>query len=101
MIDWDKDDIDALRFMKVDCVALGMLSCLKRAFDLLAARKGIALDLATIPAEDLATYAMIRKADTLDTFQIEITERWSGRLNVWYKAPSPCILSLDPIFLFT
>jgi error-prone DNA polymerase len=71
VIEWDKDDIDALRFMKVDCLALGMLSCMKRGFDLLAEHKGITLDLATIPAEDPKTYAMIRKADTLGVFQIE------------------------------
>jgi error-prone DNA polymerase len=55
VIEWDKDDI----------LALGMLSCMKRGFDLLAEHKGIALDLATIPAEEPRTYAMIRKADTL------------------------------------
>ena len=71
IIEWDKDDIDALHFMKVDVLALGMLTCMKRGFDLLAEHKGIALDLATIPAEDPRTYAMIRKADTLGTFQIE------------------------------
>ena len=71
VIEWDKDDIDALRFMKVDCLALGMLSCMQRGFDLLAEHKGIQLDLATIPAEDPRTYAMIRKADTLGVFQIE------------------------------
>ena len=71
VIELDKDDIDALHFMKVDCLALGMLSCMKRGFDLLALHKGITLDLATIPAEDPKTYAMIRKADTLGTFQIE------------------------------
>ncbi|MGI8568852.1 MAG: error-prone DNA polymerase [Methylocella sp.] len=71
VIEWDKDDIDALRFMKVDCLALGMLSCMKRGLDLLAGHKGIELDLATIPAEDPKTYAMIRKADTLGVFQIE------------------------------
>jgi error-prone DNA polymerase len=71
VIEWDKDDIDALKFMKVDVLALGMLSCMKRGFDLLADHKGINLDLATIPAEDPRTYAMIRKADTLGTFQIE------------------------------
>ena len=53
------------------CLALGMLTCMKRGFDLLAEHKGIELDLATIPAEDPRTYAMIRKADTLGTFQIE------------------------------
>jgi error-prone DNA polymerase len=71
VIEWDKDDIDALRFMKVDCLALGMLSCMKRGLDLLAEHKGIAYDLATIPAEDPRTYAMIRRADTLGVFQIE------------------------------
>ncbi|MDQ0249598.1 error-prone DNA polymerase [Sphingomonas kyeonggiensis] len=71
VIEWDKDDIDALGFMKVDVLALGMLSCMRRAFEFLEADKGVALDLATIPAEDPATYAMIRKADTLGVFQIE------------------------------
>ncbi len=71
VIEWDKDDIDALKFMKVDCLALGMLTCMKRAFNFLAEAKGIQLDLATIPSEDPRTYAMIRKADTLGTFQIE------------------------------
>ena len=71
VIEWDKDDIDALRFMKVDVLALGMLTCMRRGFDLLAEQKGIQLDLATIPAEDPRTFAMIRRADTLGTFQIE------------------------------
>jgi error-prone DNA polymerase len=71
VIEWDKDDIDILKFMKVDVLALGMLTCMKRAFDFLESHKGITLDLATIPAEDPRTYAMIRKADTLGTFQIE------------------------------
>ena len=71
VIEWDKDDIDALRFMKVDVLALGMLTCMKKAFDFLADHKSISLNLATIPAEDSRTYAMIRKADTLGTFQIE------------------------------
>ena len=71
VIEWDKDDIDSLRFMKVDVLGLGMLGCLRRAFDLLEAHRGVHLDLARIPAEDPATYAMIRRADTLGTFQIE------------------------------
>ncbi|BCM21088.1 error-prone DNA polymerase [Mesorhizobium sp. J8] len=71
VIEWDKDDIDALKFMKVDVLALGMLTCMKKGLDLLAECKDIRLDLATIPAEDPRTYAMIRKADTLGTFQIE------------------------------
>ncbi|HEY0120975.1 MAG TPA: error-prone DNA polymerase, partial [Rhizobium sp.] len=71
IIEWDKDDVDALKMMKVDVLALGMLSCMRRAFDLLAAHKDTRLDLATIPPEDPRTYAMLRKADTLGTFQIE------------------------------
>jgi error-prone DNA polymerase len=71
VIEWGKDDIDALKFMKVDVLALGMLTCMRIGFDLLREHKDIELDLATIPAEDPRTYAMIRKADTLGTFQIE------------------------------
>ncbi|MBA3833742.1 MAG: error-prone DNA polymerase [Chthoniobacterales bacterium] len=71
VIEWDKDDIDALKFMKVDVLALGMLTCMQIGFNLLKAHKDIDLDLATIPSEDPRTYAMIRKADTLGTFQIE------------------------------
>ncbi len=71
VIEWDKDDIDALKWMKVDVLGLGMLGCLRRGFDLIGQQGGTALDIATIPAEDAATYAMIRRADTLGTFQIE------------------------------
>ena len=52
VIEWDKDDIDALKFMKVDVLGLGMLGCMRRAFDLLDGAKGLRLDLASIPAED-------------------------------------------------
>lgn len=71
VVEWGKDDIETLGFMKVDVLGLGMLGCLRRAFDLLEDHKGIALGLASVPPEDPATYAMIRKADTLGTFQIE------------------------------
>jgi error-prone DNA polymerase len=71
VIEWDKDDIDTLRFMKVDVLGLGMLGCMRRAFDLLAAHHGRTLSMATIPQEDSATYAMIRRADTVGVFQIE------------------------------
>ncbi len=71
VIEWDKDDIEALKFMKVDVLALGMLTCMAKAFALMTEHKGDARDLASIPAEDPRTYAMIRKADTLGTFQIE------------------------------
>ncbi|WP_028002785.1 MULTISPECIES: error-prone DNA polymerase [Sinorhizobium] len=71
VIEWDKDDVEALKMMKVDVLALGMLTCMAKAFALISEHKHATLDLATIPQEDPATYAMIRKADTLGTFQIE------------------------------
>ncbi|MGH7159827.1 MAG: DNA polymerase III subunit alpha [Acetobacteraceae bacterium] len=71
VIEWDKDDIDALNFMKVDVLGLGMLSCIRRSFDLLAEHRGLRLDLSEIPPADPETYEMIRAADTLGVFQIE------------------------------
>lgn len=71
IIEWDKDDVEALKFMKVDVLALGMLTCMSKAFDLIREHKDDDLHLAKIRQEDAATYAMIRKADTLGTFQIE------------------------------
>ena len=71
IIEWDKDDIDVLKFMKVDVLALGMLTCMKKGLDLLGEHKGQHYTLQTIPAEDPRTYAMIRKADTIGVFQIE------------------------------
>ena len=65
VIEWDKDDIDALKFMKVDVLGLGMLGCMRRAFDLLDKAKGMRLDLATIPAEDPATYAIQRASGVI------------------------------------
>ena len=71
VIEWDKDDIDALKWMKVDVLGLGMLGCLRRGFELIEQGGGPSLDIASIPPEDAATYAMVRRADTLGTFQIE------------------------------
>ncbi|MCE2576698.1 error-prone DNA polymerase [Komagataeibacter sp. FNDCR2] len=71
IIVWDKDDIDHLRFMKVDVLGLGMLGCMRRAFGLLETARGTRMDMASIPAEDPATYRMIARADTIGTFQIE------------------------------
>ncbi|NTE35211.1 error-prone DNA polymerase [Agrobacterium tumefaciens] len=71
VIEWDKDDVEALRMMKVDVLALGMLTCMQKAFDLIREHKGEDLDLARVRQEDGPTYAMIRKADTLGTFQVE------------------------------
>jgi len=71
IIQWDKDDLDALGLLKVDCLALGMLTCVRKCLDLLRAHRGRDLTLATIPAEDKETYAMIQRADTIGVFQIE------------------------------
>ncbi len=71
VIEWDKDDIDTLRFMKVDVLGLGMLGCMRRAFDLLAEHRGLCWDMADIPQDDQATYDMICRADTVGVFQIE------------------------------
>ena len=71
VIQWDKDDIDNLKWMKVDVLGLGMLGCMRRSFELLERHRGKTLDIGSIPAEDPETYAMIRKGDTLGTFQIE------------------------------
>ncbi|MGY2292504.1 error-prone DNA polymerase [Pseudomonas sp. SDO528_S397] len=71
IIQWDKDDLDAVGLLKVDVLALGMLSAIRRCFDLLRRHRGRDLSLATVPQEDAATYAMISKADTVGVFQIE------------------------------
>ncbi|GFZ93910.1 error-prone DNA polymerase [Sphingobium fuliginis] len=71
IIEWDKDDIDALKFMKVDVLGLGMLGCMNRAFNLLEEHKGIRVGMADLQDDDPAVYAMIQRADTLGVFQIE------------------------------
>lgn len=71
VIQWDKDDLESLGLLKVDCLALGMLTAIRRCFDLIREFHGRDLTLARIPAEDPATYAMIQKADTIGVFQIE------------------------------
>jgi error-prone DNA polymerase len=72
VIEWDKDDIDHLHFMKVDVLGLGMLGCMRRAFDLLAEHRGARFTtMADVPTEDPATYKMIQRADTIGVFQIE------------------------------
>ncbi|MEA1940777.1 MAG: error-prone DNA polymerase [Pseudomonadota bacterium] len=70
-IEWDKDDIDALGIMKVDVLALGMLSCIRRGFDMLALYKGEDWTLAGIPPGDTAVYDMLCEADSLGVFQVE------------------------------
>ncbi|PWC36785.1 DNA polymerase [Azospirillum sp. TSO22-1] len=70
-IEWDKDDIDALRILKVDVLGLGMLSCLRRSFDLLEEHYGRTLSIPTLPPEDPAVYDMLCAADAIGVFQVE------------------------------
>lgn len=70
-IEWNKDDIDALGFMKIDVLALGMLTCIRKAFDLSKEKYGLDLTLANTPQDDPAVYEMICHADTIGVFQIE------------------------------
>ena len=70
-IEWDKDDIAALGLLKVDVLALGMLTCIRRAFDLVARHHGRPLTLAAVPREDAAVYDMLCKADSIGVFQVE------------------------------
>jgi error-prone DNA polymerase len=70
-IEWDKDDIEALRILKVDVLGLGMLTCIRRAFDLIEGAGGAALTLARVPQDDPETYAMLRRADSIGVFQVE------------------------------
>ena len=71
VIQWDKDDLDAVGLLKIDILALGMLSCIRRALDLVSEQRGERFELSDIPAEDPATYDMICAADTVGVFQIE------------------------------
>ena len=70
-IEWDKDDIDALGILKVDVLALGMLTCIRKCLDLLENHHQRPLTLATVPREDPEVYAMLRKGDSLGVFQVE------------------------------
>ncbi len=71
VIEWDKDDIDAMGMLKVDVLGLGMLTCIRKAFELVKLHRGRDLTIATTPAEDPDVYAMIQRADTVGVFQIE------------------------------
>ncbi|WP_193174373.1 error-prone DNA polymerase [Oricola nitratireducens] len=71
MVEWDKDDLDSLGILKIDILALGMLTCIRRAFDLLEDHYDRPLTLASIPKEEAEVYDMVCRADTLGVFQIE------------------------------
>jgi error-prone DNA polymerase len=70
-IEWNKDDIDALGFLKIDVLALGMLTCIRKAFDFCKIQYGLDLTLANIPQDDPVVYDMIGHAETIGVFQIE------------------------------
>jgi error-prone DNA polymerase len=71
IIQWDKDDLDAMGLLKVDVLALGMLSAIRRCLDLVGQQRGAPLRMQDIPADDVPTYDMICAADTVGVFQIE------------------------------
>jgi error-prone DNA polymerase len=70
-LEWDKDDIDTLGMLKVDVLALGMLTCIRKGFDLIEQHYGKAFTLATVPREDEAVYDMLSRADSVGVFQVE------------------------------
>ena len=70
-IEWNKDDIDTLKFLKIDILALGMLTCIRKGFDLAKAHYNLDLTLANIPQDDPKVYEMASRADTIGVFQIE------------------------------
>lgn len=70
-IEWDKDDLDTLQLMKVDVLALGMLTAIRKSFDLMRQHDLGDIDLSTVPLEDEATYKMLQKGDSIGTFQVE------------------------------
>ena len=71
VIEWDKDDLDALGMLKIDVLALGMLTCIRKAFALVERHQHRCLDLASVPAEDPAVYDMLGQADSVGVFQVE------------------------------
>jgi len=71
IVEWDKDDLDELGILKIDVLSLGMLTCIRKAFDLLKKHYRVPMSLAEVPRDDPATYAMIQRADTVGVFQIE------------------------------
>ena len=71
VICWDKDDIDTLGILKVDVLSLGMLTCIRKAFDLIERHHGTRFSLATLPPEDGAVYDMLCRADSIGVFQVE------------------------------
>ncbi len=89
-IEWDKDDIDALGLMKVDVLALGMLTCIRKSFDLLRHHGMGDYSLATIPTECPEVYAMLQKGDSIGTFQVESR----AQINMLPRMKPKCLYDL-------
>ncbi len=89
-IEWDKDDIDALGLMKVDVLALGMLTCIRKSFDLMRLHGLGNHDLLNVPREDPATYAMLQKGDSVGTFQVESR----AQINMLPRMKPACLYDL-------
>ena len=92
VICWDKDDIDSLGILKVDILSLGMLTCIRKAFDLISMHYNIDYTLATLPPEDPAVYDMLCRADSLGVFQVESRAQMNflPRMRcLLYTSPSP------------
>ena len=89
-IEWDKDDIDALGLMKVDVLALGMLTCIRKSFDLMRANGLGDYNLATIPTECPEVYRMLQKGDSIGTFQVESR----AQINMLPRMKPACLYDL-------
>jgi error-prone DNA polymerase len=89
-IEWDKDDIDALGLMKVDVLALGMLTCIRKSFDLLREHGLGDHDLQHVPREDPGVYAMLQKGDSIGTFQVESR----AQINMLPRMKPKCLYDL-------
>src|SRR5690606_3440134 len=70
IIQWDKDDLETMKLLKVDCLALGMLTCIRKAVELVERHRGYRMDISALP-HDEPTFEMIQAADTVGVFQIE------------------------------
>ncbi len=71
VIEWNKDDLDALGMLKIDVLALGMLTCIRKGFDLIRSHYGVSHDLASIPGKDEKVYDMLCRGDSVGVFQVE------------------------------
>ncbi len=89
-IEWDKDDIDELKLMKVDVLALGMLTCIRKAFDLIATQFGTRYDLQTVPGDGPEVYKMLCLGDSIGVFQVESR----AQMNMLPRLKPECLYDL-------